>query len=170
MKFTYRVYCINYKHVKYTFILQAFSFDKYFKKYCLAHLFTYRQFDDGVLGLAYIASDRRAAVGGICSKCKERFFFLCPFSKKLGYIALHISVSPQVGPQTNFVQSIIKRNHSPRIFQLGLVVGHDQQMTPIDFGVSRSKVKITVTFKLRGAYMFHKHFLFTFKNCIDFRM
>ena len=33
-------------------------------------------------------------------------------------------------------------------------------MTPIEFGVSRSKVKVTVTFKLRGAYMFHKHFLF----------
>ena len=33
-------------------------------------------------------------------------------------------------------------------------------MTPFDFGVSRSKVKVTVTFKLKGgAYMFHKHFL-----------
>ncbi|WAR10429.1 ADA17-like protein [Mya arenaria] len=28
---------------------EAFSFDKYFKKYCLAHLFTSRRFDDGVL-------------------------------------------------------------------------------------------------------------------------
>ena len=32
-------------------------------------------------------------------------------------------------------------------------------MTPIEFGVSRSKVKVTVTFKFRGAYMFYKHFL-----------
>ena len=37
-------------------------------------------------------------------------------------------------------------------------------MTPIEFGVSRSKVKVTVTFKLRGAYTFHKlvHFEIVF--------
>ena len=35
-------------------------------------------------------------------------------------------------------------------------------MTPIEFGISRSKVKVTVTFKLRGAYMFFKKFLFSF--------
>ena len=34
-------------------------------------------------------------------------------------------------------------------------------MTPIEFGVSRSKVKVTVTFKLGGVYIFHKHFLFS---------
>ena len=51
---------------------------------------------------------------------------LCPPSKKRWYIALQM-----------------------------LVVGNVLQMTPIEFGVSRSKV--TVTFKLRGAYMFYKH-------------
>ena len=30
----------------------------------------------------------------------------------------------------------------------------------IEFRVSRSKVKVTVTFKFRGAYMFYKHFMF----------
>ncbi|XP_053385487.1 ADAM 17-like protease [Mercenaria mercenaria] len=54
-------------------LLEAFSFDQYFRKYCLAHLFTYRQFDDGVLGLAYIASERRAAVGGLCSKLYPKY-------------------------------------------------------------------------------------------------
>ncbi|XP_052812979.1 ADAM 17-like protease [Mya arenaria] len=54
-------------------LLEAFSFDKYFKKYCLAHLFTSRRFDDGVLGLAYIASDRMTAVGGICSKLYPKY-------------------------------------------------------------------------------------------------
>ena len=34
------------------------------------HLFTYRQFDNGVLGLAYIASERHSAVGGLCSPCE----------------------------------------------------------------------------------------------------
>ena len=40
-----------------------------------------------------------------------------------------------------------------------MLVGHDQWMNPIEFGVSRSKVKVKVTFKLEVAYMFHKHFL-----------
>ncbi|KAL4217074.1 Disintegrin and metalloproteinase domain-containing protein 17 [Mactra antiquata] len=54
-------------------LLEAFSFDRYFHKYCLAHLFTYRRFEDGVLGLAYIASDRLSAVGGICSKLYPKY-------------------------------------------------------------------------------------------------
>ena len=38
-------------------------------------------------------------------------------------------------------------------------------MTPTAFGVSRSKVKVTGIFKLKGAYMFHKHFLLNRKSC-----
>jgi hypothetical protein len=30
-------------------------------------------------------------------------------------------------------------------FKLDMMVGHDQQMTLIDFGVKRSKVKVTLT-------------------------
>lgn len=48
-------------------LLQAFSRKLEFNKYCLAHLFTYQKFNDGVLGLAYIASSRRNTYGGICS-------------------------------------------------------------------------------------------------------
>ncbi|XP_072042167.1 ADAM 17-like protease isoform X1 [Amphiura filiformis] len=35
--------------------------------YCLAHLFTYQDFSNGVLGLAYIGTPRSNAVGGICT-------------------------------------------------------------------------------------------------------
>lgn len=40
-------------------------------KYCLAHLFTYQDFADGVIGLAYVGNPKRNAVGGICT---ERYF------------------------------------------------------------------------------------------------
>ena len=35
---------------------------------CLAHLFTYRDFDNGVIGLGYVATKGLDEVGGICSK------------------------------------------------------------------------------------------------------
>ncbi|XP_071957678.1 ADAM 17-like protease isoform X2 [Antedon mediterranea] len=37
-------------------------------KFCLAHLFTYQDFSNGVLGLAYIGTQRTNAVGGICTQ------------------------------------------------------------------------------------------------------
>ncbi|XP_028518433.1 disintegrin and metalloproteinase domain-containing protein 17 [Exaiptasia diaphana] len=46
----------------------AFSYQPEWKKYCLAHLFTYQDFDDGVIGLAYVGNPRRSAVGGICTE------------------------------------------------------------------------------------------------------
>ena len=36
--------------------------------YCLAHLFTYQDFADGVIGLAYVGNPNRNAVGGICTQ------------------------------------------------------------------------------------------------------
>ncbi|RUS81466.1 hypothetical protein EGW08_010764 [Elysia chlorotica] len=48
-------------------LLKQFGRDESFDKFCLAHLFTHRSFDGGVLGLAYIASARRGTLGGICS-------------------------------------------------------------------------------------------------------
>ncbi|XP_008306635.1 disintegrin and metalloproteinase domain-containing protein 17a [Cynoglossus semilaevis] len=35
---------------------------------CLAHLFTYQDFDEGVLGLAYVAPSKAQALGGLCPK------------------------------------------------------------------------------------------------------
>uniref|UniRef100_A0A3Q3QN88 ADAM metallopeptidase domain 17a n=1 Tax=Monopterus albus TaxID=43700 RepID=A0A3Q3QN88_MONAL len=35
---------------------------------CLAHLFTYQDFDEGTLGLAYVAPSKHNALGGLCPK------------------------------------------------------------------------------------------------------
>ncbi|XP_045918746.1 disintegrin and metalloproteinase domain-containing protein 17a [Micropterus dolomieu] len=35
---------------------------------CLAHLFTYQDFDEGTLGLAYVAPSKPLALGGLCPK------------------------------------------------------------------------------------------------------
>lgn len=51
-------------------LLEEFSKSKDISKYCLAHLFTHQTFrskKSSVLGLAYIASHRSYAIGGICS-------------------------------------------------------------------------------------------------------
>ena len=37
---------------------------------CLAHLFTYQDFDEGTLGLAYVAPSRHGIPGGLCSESK----------------------------------------------------------------------------------------------------
>ena len=34
----------------------------------MAHLFTYQDFEDGVIGLAYVGNPKRNAVGGICTE------------------------------------------------------------------------------------------------------
>jgi len=50
-----------------------FSRDPSYQHFCLAHLFTHIGFDNGVLGLAYIAGPRPYSVGGICSRCKSLY-------------------------------------------------------------------------------------------------
>ncbi len=35
---------------------------------CLAHLFTYQDFDEGTLGLAYVAPSKQGFPGGLCSE------------------------------------------------------------------------------------------------------
>ncbi|XP_068011435.1 disintegrin and metalloproteinase domain-containing protein 17 isoform X1 [Melanerpes formicivorus] len=51
-------------------LLEQFSFDIAEKaaQVCLAHLFTYQDFDMGTLGLAYVGSPRPNSHGGICPK------------------------------------------------------------------------------------------------------
>ncbi|KAJ8383267.1 hypothetical protein AAFF_G00222800 [Aldrovandia affinis] len=51
-------------------LLEQFSFDMAgnASKVCLAHLFTYQDFDEGTLGLAYVAPSRPGALGGLCPK------------------------------------------------------------------------------------------------------
>lgn len=48
-------------------LLDNFSAEKSHKWFCLSHLFTHTQFQEGVLGLAYVANPRKAVPGGICS-------------------------------------------------------------------------------------------------------
>lgn len=50
--------------------LQQFSADIAEKasNVCLAHLFTYQDFDEGTLGLAYVAPSKPDIAGGLCSK------------------------------------------------------------------------------------------------------
>lgn len=48
-------------------LLDKFSQDTTHKWFCLSHLFTHTRFQEGVLGLAYVANPRRAVPGGICS-------------------------------------------------------------------------------------------------------
>ncbi|XP_035280163.1 disintegrin and metalloproteinase domain-containing protein 17 [Anguilla anguilla] len=51
-------------------LLEQFSSDMAgnASKVCLAHLFTYQDFDEGTLGLAYVAPSRPGALGGLCAK------------------------------------------------------------------------------------------------------
>lgn len=54
-------------------ILQQFSSDiaDNASTVCLAHLFTYQDFDQGTLGLAYVAPSKPQALGGLCPKRKN---------------------------------------------------------------------------------------------------
>jgi len=47
-------------------VLELFG-EESWSKYCLAHLFTYQSFENGVLGLAYVSSPLKYSIGGICS-------------------------------------------------------------------------------------------------------
>nr|XP_044993780.1 disintegrin and metalloproteinase domain-containing protein 17 isoform X2 [Jaculus jaculus] len=60
-------------------IEQQFSFDiaEEASKVCLAHLFTYQDFDMGTLGLAYVGSPRANSHGGVCPKA-----YYSPVGKK----------------------------------------------------------------------------------------
>lgn len=55
-------------------VLQQFSSDmaENASTVCLAHLFTYQDFDEGTLGLAYVAPSKANALGGLCSKGKHQ--------------------------------------------------------------------------------------------------
>ena len=48
-------------------LLSAFNYGSW-DGYCLAHLFTFVNFDSGLLGLANIASSFQSQTGGVCSK------------------------------------------------------------------------------------------------------
>jgi len=49
-------------------LLETFSRANGHRSFCLAHLFTHRTFENGILGLAYVSSPRQYSYGGICSQ------------------------------------------------------------------------------------------------------
>nr|KAI8744900.1 ADAM 17-like protease isoform X2 [Biomphalaria glabrata] len=61
-------YNMDQSHWPDSALLKQFGLDQDLTNFCLAHLFTHRKFDGGVLGLAYIASPRKFSTGGICSQ------------------------------------------------------------------------------------------------------
>ncbi|XP_060790093.1 disintegrin and metalloproteinase domain-containing protein 17a isoform X2 [Neoarius graeffei] len=60
---------------------------------CLAHLFTYQDFDEGTLGLAYVASSRDQALGGLCSKP----YYPAPSVKKASYLNTGLTSTKNYG-------------------------------------------------------------------------
>lgn len=65
------IYCMIIGHnIPSLYSSQQFSVDiaDNASKVCLAHLFTYQDFDEGTLGLAYVAPSKAQALGGLCPK------------------------------------------------------------------------------------------------------
>ncbi|KAH3791454.1 hypothetical protein DPMN_144940, partial [Dreissena polymorpha] len=63
--------------------------------------------------------------------------------KSCGVFALMVGQS--VGRSTRWLSDDNSRMLGPRIMKLHRYIDHDMQMTPIDFEVTRSKVKVTMT-------------------------
>lgn len=55
---------------------------------CLAHLFTYQDFDEGTLGLAYVAPSKPQALGGLCPKRKGRIA-----NNAISFMSLQIAIT-----------------------------------------------------------------------------
>uniref|UniRef100_A0AAY4AIY5 Uncharacterized protein n=1 Tax=Denticeps clupeoides TaxID=299321 RepID=A0AAY4AIY5_9TELE len=60
---------------------------------CLAHLFTYQDFDDGTLGLAYVAPSKEHALGGLCPKA----YFPSSTVKKPSYLNTGLTSTKNYG-------------------------------------------------------------------------
>ena len=66
-----------------------------------------------------------------------------PFEEEGVFCFAHVGLS--VGPSTRWLSDDNSRTLGPRIMKLHRYIDHDLQMTPNDFEVTRSKVKVTVT-------------------------
>ncbi|XP_072221293.1 disintegrin and metalloproteinase domain-containing protein 17a [Leuresthes tenuis] len=60
---------------------------------CLAHLFTYQDFDEGTLGLAYVAPSKSQALGGLCPKP----YYPSRSSKKPSYLNTGLTSTKNYG-------------------------------------------------------------------------
>lgn len=60
---------------------------------CLAHLFTYQDFDEGTLGLAYVAPSKPHALGGLCPKA----YYPSASAKKPSYLNTGLTSTKNYG-------------------------------------------------------------------------
>ncbi|XP_076155612.1 disintegrin and metalloproteinase domain-containing protein 17a isoform X1 [Alosa pseudoharengus] len=60
---------------------------------CLAHLFTYQDFDEGTLGLAYVAPSKPHALGGLCPKP----YYPSASAKKASYLNTGLTSTKNYG-------------------------------------------------------------------------
>lgn len=76
-------------------LLEQFSSDMADKAsdVCLAHLFTYQDFDEGTLGLAYVAPSKPQALGGLCPKP----YYPTPTVKKPSYLNTGLTSTKNYG-------------------------------------------------------------------------
>ncbi len=74
-----------------------------------------------------------------------------PFEEEGVYCFAHVGLSVglwvgrSVGPSTRWLSDYNSRTLGPKIMKLHRYIDHDSQMIPIDFEVTRSKVKVTMT-------------------------
>ena len=60
-------------------MLRSFSHND-FSEFCLAHLFTFEEFTDNLVGVAYPASSRLDTPGGICTRGMYRIYLEGPIN------------------------------------------------------------------------------------------
>ncbi|KAH3755277.1 hypothetical protein DPMN_189968, partial [Dreissena polymorpha] len=75
---------------------------------------------------------------------------------KRGYIILHMSVGPSVGPITRWFPDDNSRTLRPRIMKLHRYIDNDWQMTPFDFQVTSPGIA-TVHKKTGALPECHRH-------------
>lgn len=70
---------------------------------CLAHLFTYQDFDEGTLGLAYVAPSKPDIAGGLCSKGPHHQHSSAAVANPCPFFALFLHRLPSPSPLLLFL-------------------------------------------------------------------
>ena len=85
--------------------MNSVSLDDY-TQYCLSYTFTARDFADGTLGLAWIASASSGTVGGVCQKPVTTNGVSKSFNSGIVTIVSYNSVVPSIVAQITFVHEV----------------------------------------------------------------
>jgi len=96
----------------------------------------------------------------------DEVYYLCPPSKKRGHIVLQMSVSRSVGPSVHLsLDQMISDHYLKNYLSQGfhtvfhMLIGLGKDMTPIDFGFTRSNVKVTWVTFIKKIKMVSAHYL-----------